>query len=151
MNSLNRLAHMRRLLVTSKRTWLRSFWRMDIHPTVEMSLSAQFDKTYPAGIHIGPETYIAFEVKILAHDMSRNVRRHTKIGERCFIGGRAIILPGVEIGDSCIIGAGAVVTKSVPSGCVAVGNPARIVKRGVNLLSYGRYESAKVATIDEYS
>lgn len=41
----------------------------------------------------------------------------------------AIILPNVTISDGAIIAAGAVVTKDVPAGCVAAGNPARVVKR----------------------
>jgi maltose O-acetyltransferase len=47
------------------------------------------------------------------------------IGDDCWIGGGAIILPGVTIGHRCIIGAGAVVTHDVPDDSVAVGNPAR--------------------------
>ena len=42
-----------------------------------------------------------------------------------FIGGGAIILPGVTIGDDALIGAGSVVTRDVPAGVTAVGNPAR--------------------------
>ena len=45
-----------------------------------------------------------------------------------WIGANAIILPGVEIGQGAVVGAGSVVTKSVPAGCVAVGNPARVVR-----------------------
>jgi len=52
-----------------------------------------------------------------------------KIGNNVWIGRRAIILPGVSIGDGCIIGAGAVVSKSIESNSVAVGTPARIVKK----------------------
>lgn len=51
------------------------------------------------------------------------------IGDRVWIGDKVIILPGVTIGEGAIIGAGAVVTKDVPAFCVAVGNPARIVKQ----------------------
>ncbi len=52
------------------------------------------------------------------------------IGENCWIGEKAMILPGVKIGSDCIIGAGAVVTKSFEGdGLVLAGNPARIVKR----------------------
>lgn len=43
--------------------------------------------------------------------------------------GKAIIMPGVTIGKRSVIGAGAVVTKSVPQYCVAVGNPAKIIKK----------------------
>lgn len=49
------------------------------------------------------------------------------IGEDCWIGGGAIICPGVTIGDRCVIGAGSVVTKDVPSDSVAVGNPAKVL------------------------
>lgn len=48
------------------------------------------------------------------------------IGRNVWIGGQAIILPGVTIGDDAIIGAGAVVTRDVPAGKTALGNPARI-------------------------
>lgn len=50
------------------------------------------------------------------------------IGKNCWIGGSAIILPGVTIGDNCVIGAGSVVTKDIPANSVAVGNPAKIIK-----------------------
>lgn len=47
------------------------------------------------------------------------------------IGAGAVLLPGVRIYAGAIIGAGAVVTKDVPPGCVAVGNPARILQGGM--------------------
>ncbi len=50
------------------------------------------------------------------------------IGKDCWIGGGAIILPGVTIGDRCVIGAGSVVTKDIPADSLAVGNPAKIIK-----------------------
>lgn len=50
------------------------------------------------------------------------------IGEDCWIGGGAIICPGVTIGDRCVIGAGSVVTKNIPADSLAVGNPARVIR-----------------------
>lgn len=50
------------------------------------------------------------------------------IGRNVWIGGGSIILPGVTIGDGTTIGAGSVVTKSIPSRCVAVGNPCRVIR-----------------------
>ncbi|MBV17828.1 MAG: maltose acetyltransferase [Thalassospira sp.] len=47
------------------------------------------------------------------------------IGKNVWIGGAAIILPGITIGENTIIGAGSVVTKDVPAGVTVVGNPAR--------------------------
>lgn len=138
--SLNRLRKVRRLVVGLRRLWLRKVWGLDIHPTVEMSLSAKFDLTHPAGIHIGAYSYVAFDARILSHDMTRNLRAHTRIGQNCFIGGRALILPGVEIGDSCIVGAGSVVTRSVPKNSIVAGNPAKVIYTDAHLLSYGRID-----------
>ncbi len=52
------------------------------------------------------------------------------IGRNVWIGGGAIILPGVTIADDAIIGAGSVVTRDVPRGATALGNPARVGDRG---------------------
>jgi maltose O-acetyltransferase len=49
-----------------------------------------------------------------------------RIGRNVWIGGGAIVLPGVSIGDNAIVGAGSVVTRDVPPGTTAVGNPARV-------------------------
>ncbi len=51
------------------------------------------------------------------------------IGKDCWLGGACIILPGITVNDGCTIGAGSIVTRDVPSRCVVVGNPARIIKR----------------------
>lgn len=51
------------------------------------------------------------------------------IGNNVWIGGGAILLPGITIGDNCVIGAGSVVTKSIPAYSVAAGNPCRIIKK----------------------
>ncbi|MOA70338.1 Maltose O-acetyltransferase [compost metagenome] len=49
-----------------------------------------------------------------------------KIGNNVWIGGGAIILPGVTVGDNAVIGAGSVVTRDVPARATVVGNPARL-------------------------
>jgi len=51
------------------------------------------------------------------------------IGDDCWIGGGAIICPGVTIGSRCVIGAGAVVTKDIPDDSLAVGNPAKVIRK----------------------
>ncbi len=49
------------------------------------------------------------------------------IGNNCFIGHGAIILPGCSIGDNCIVGAGSVVSKDIPEGSVCAGVPAKVI------------------------
>lgn len=53
------------------------------------------------------------------------------IGNNVWIGGGAIIMPGVKIGDNVVIGAGSVVTKDIPSNKVAYGNPCRVVREKI--------------------
>ena len=51
------------------------------------------------------------------------------IGNNVWLGGGAIVCPGVTIGDNTTIGAGSVVTKNIPAGVLAVGNPCRVVRQ----------------------
>ncbi|MEL6585583.1 MAG: acyltransferase [Pseudomonadota bacterium] len=139
---MNRLLGVRAILVDLRRAWLRRVWGMDIHPTAQMSLSAKFDRTFPPGVHVGADSYVAFEARILTHDMTRGLYLHTRIGRNCFIGGRSMILPGVEIGDGCVVGAGSVVTKSVPGGSLVAGNPAKILRSDISVGPFGRFDGA---------
>lgn len=136
---LNRVKELRHALIALKRNWLVRFWGMDIHPTVRVALSARLDRTFPIGVHVGALTSIAFEARIMTHDRTRGLYLHTRIGQNCFIGGRSMILPGVEIGDNCVVGAGSIVTKSVPPRSLVAGNPARILRSDIEVGPYGRF------------
>jgi len=87
-------------------------------------------------VSIGDRTQIGPGVQILTADHPRDSAerlsglefgRPISIGQNVWIGGAAVILPGVTIGDGAIIVAGAVVTRDVPPGLTVVGNPARQV------------------------
>lgn len=113
-------------------------WGMDIGKGCIISLKAHLDKTHPRGVHIGKNSTIAFGSAILAHDFVRGIYTDTRIGERCYIGAHSIILAGVEIGDGSIIAAGSVVMRNIPAGCIAFGNPARVLEKGIVTGPYGR-------------
>ena len=55
--------------------------------------------------------------------------KEVTIGDNVWIGGNAVICPGVHIGDNVVIGAGSVVTKDIPEWSVAVGNPCRVIRK----------------------
>lgn len=50
------------------------------------------------------------------------------VGDNAWIGGSAVLCPGIEIGENSVIGAGSVVTRSIPANVVAVGNPCRVIR-----------------------
>lgn len=85
-------------------------------------------------VHVGDMTQIGPMVQILAADHPRDAAardagfengKPVTIGRNVWIGGGALILPGVSVGDDAIIGAGAVVTRDVAPGVTVAGNPAR--------------------------
>lgn len=106
-------------------------------------------------ISIGDNAAISYNVTIVDHNYhplnpeDRLYMRHTPhnslermpmfsanapivIGKNVCIGANSRIQKGVSIGDNSIIGACSVVTKSIPANCIAVGNPARVVKENID-------------------
>src|SRR4051812_19573075 len=85
--------------------------------------------TIGSNVFFGP----GVQIYTASHPQDHAIRRTLEygksicIGDDCWIGGGAIILPGIRIGNRCIVGAGAVITKDLPDDSIAVGNPARIV------------------------
>lgn len=57
------------------------------------------------------------------------VAKPVSIGCNVWLGEQVCIMPGVKIGDGAVIGAGSVVTRDIPPGCVAVGNPAKVIRQ----------------------
>ena len=86
-------------------------------------------------VRIGRDCMIAWDVIIMDTDQhgiggAPPVARPVSIGDRVWIGCRAIILKGVTIGDDAVIAAGAIITKDVPPGALAVGQAGRVIRRG---------------------
>lgn len=111
---------------------------MHIHKTARISYRAIIDKTYPKGIYIDQESYVASGAIIFAHDFSRGLYKNTYIGKKCFIGANAIIMCGVTLGNNVVVGSGAVVTKDIPSNTIIAGNPARIIKENIKTGKFGQ-------------
>lgn len=109
------------------------------HISVGKRFFANFNFTVldEARVTIGDDCFIGPNVGIYTachstDPVERNSRKEwalpVTIGDNVWIGGAVTILAGVTIGDNVTIGAGSVVVKDIPSGVVAVGNPARIIK-----------------------
>lgn len=89
-------------------------------------------------IYIGDNVMIAPNVTIASgtHPIAPELREKgyqynlpVHIGNNCWLGAGVVVLPGVTIGENTVVGAGAVVTKDLPANVVAVGNPARILRK----------------------
>lgn len=97
----------------------------------------------PYLIEIGNNVTVSSDVSFINHDGGTAVIKRInpdkygkiikygkiKVGNNCFIGSRTIIMPGVTIGSNCVIGAGSIVTRNIPDNSVAVGIPARVLKK----------------------
>jgi maltose O-acetyltransferase len=76
----------------------------------------------------------AVQIYTPMHPLDAELRRQKEfgkpvaIGSDVWVGGGAIILPGVRIGSRAVIGAGSVVTRDVPEGVFAAGNPCRVIR-----------------------
>lgn len=111
---------------------------------------------YGANIHLGQRVYFNFNCVVLdvcevrigdftlfgpavqiytaAHPMKAALRRSQEfgkpieIGSDVWVGGAAVICPGVTIGSRTVVGAGSVVTRDIPPGVFAAGNPCRVIR-----------------------
>jgi acetyltransferase-like isoleucine patch superfamily enzyme len=111
------------------RAALNSFCRLFGHGSIEIGEDTQ----------IGPGSLITTTEHNYHDELTTHFKR-VVIGKGAWIGANVTILPGVEIGDSAVIGAGSVVMKNIPPRCVALGVPARVVRR---------FDEAEVPTCDE--
>lgn len=133
--------NLRLVIIRVRHILLTKLYGMDISTNARISVGAKLDKTYPKGIHIGEESYVASGAIVFSHDYTRALHQDTYIGRRCFIGANAIIMCGVHLGDEVIVGAGSIVTKDIPSNTIVAGNPARIIKQNIKTQKYGKLGS----------
>ena len=90
------------------------------------------DVTFGDNVYIGPNCHIytvlhPFDPELRKKNLQ--IHKEVKVGNNVWLGGGVYILPGVTIGNNCVIGARSVVTKSIPDGCLAVGNPCKVIRR----------------------
>jgi maltose O-acetyltransferase len=88
-------------------------------------------------VHLGDHAMIgpAVQIYTAAHPLEAEPRvqgwevaKPVRLEDNVWVGGGAILLPGVTVGRNAVVGAGAVVTKDVPSNTVVAGNPARVIR-----------------------
>lgn len=140
MKSLNDLAKLRQVILGLRKKWL-IIRGIALDPTCNLSLSATLRSGAPGSIAIGAHSYVAFKALIISRDADGSVRP-VRIGQDCFIGGGAVVLPGVTIGDKVVVGAGAVVDRDVADGCLVAGNPARVLATDIGVGQFGRFAYA---------
>ncbi|KAF4959045.1 hypothetical protein FGADI_1923 [Fusarium gaditjirri] len=91
-------------------------------------------------VMIGPNVMIStatHETEVASRRACIEYAYPINIGHDCWIGGGVTILPGVTIGEGCTIGAGSIVTRDIPAWSVAVGSPARVVRK---VQALGKFE-----------
>ena len=90
-----------------------------------------------AKVTIGSNVFFAPGVQLYTatHPLDAELRKTLEnalpitIGDDCWIGGNSVVCPGITIGNGCVIGAGSVVTKDIPDNSLAVGNPAKVIRK----------------------
>lgn len=142
IRSLNQLAKVRLLLLGARRAWLRARYGVRIDSTSTISLSGRLVVGERDSIVIGRDTLVAFKTLLVSRDARTGRTAPIRIGDCCFIGGGAMVMPGVTIGDRSIVAAGAVVTEDVAPRTIVAGSPARVIRTGIDVGKRGRLAGA---------
>ena len=97
--------------------------------TLEHSVEIEDDVLIGSGVHIYVENHHFNNPDVSIIYQGHSQAEKVTLGEGSWIGANVIILPGVTIGKNCVVGAGSVVTKNVPDFSIAVGIPAKVIKK----------------------
>jgi acetyltransferase-like isoleucine patch superfamily enzyme len=123
--------------IPSWRTRLHRMRGVRIGKDVYIGYDVIFDRIHPEQItvedyaEIGDRTIVSAHSRgtLLLRDKYPRSVQPVRIGKGVWIAPGCIVIQGVDIGDKSVIGTGAVVTKSIPANCLAVGVPAKVVKK----------------------
>lgn len=142
IKSLNQLRKLRLAVTGMRKHWLRVRHGIVIDPSASISLSARLISGRRGSIRIGAQSLVAFKTLIVTREAGSQESKPISIGCRCFIGGGAVLLPGVTIGDGSIVAAGAIVADNVPAGSIVAGVPARVIRSNIETGRFGRLAGA---------
>ena len=95
----------------------------------ELSIEREDDVLLGPGVHIYVDNHAFHDLSIPVIEQGHYLTKPVKVERGAWVGAGVIILPGCLIGKNAIVGAGSIVTKDIPPFSVAVGNPARVVKK----------------------
>lgn len=96
--------------------------------TLKQSIIIEDDVLIGSGVQVYVENHKFDSINSSIIDQGHHQSLQVVLKKGSWIGANVIILPGVTIGSNSVIGAGSIVTKNVPDYCVAVGNPAKVIK-----------------------
>ena len=115
--------------------YLRIVYKMSLGKGVRIAYRAHLDKSInPRGIHIGDRTWVLNGAFVMAHDHCRHLKADTCIGNDCVIEITSLLLPFFHLFTPLILFFSLiVVTKDIPDNCIAVGNPAKVIKTGIKV------------------
>ncbi len=125
------IAISKRCKLLSVRNWLLRCTGMKVGRGVSIAPDVSFDFFFPEKIEIGEGALIGYQALIVAHEFLVDEYRvgPVVIGPHAMVGARAVVLAGVRIGDGASVGAMSLVHDDIPAGCLAVGVPARVIKK----------------------
>jgi len=126
----------RRVLASYMQSQVSQHFQIDIHPNATLGSGIMLD--HGTGIVIGETAHVGHNCSILHHvtlggSGKKGVDRHPKIGSGVLLGAGSSVLGNIKIGDGCQVGAGTLVIEDLPERSVAVGVPANIIGKFVDV------------------